>query len=180
MIYSIIKGNIAAPQEMINKNKAGEIMAKKTENKTLAENKKARHDYFIEEAMEAGIALVGTEVKSIRSGKANLRDSYADVINGEVFIKNMHVSHYENGNQFNTDPLRVRKLLLHKVQIEKLASFTSQKGFTLVPLSLYLKDTKVKVNLGVVRGKKDYDKRDAMLEKDAKRDMDRQIKERMR
>jgi SsrA-binding protein len=122
----------------INKNKAGEIMAKKTENKTLAENKKARHDYFIEEAMEAGIALVGTEVKSIRSGKANLRDSYADVINGEVFIKNMHVSHYENGNQFNTDPLRVSKLLLHKVDIEKLASFTSQKGFTLVPLSLYL------------------------------------------
>ncbi|MGH4052001.1 MAG: SsrA-binding protein SmpB [Clostridium sp.] len=155
-------------------------MAKKSGNKTLAENKKARHDYFIEEAMEAGIALVGTEVKSIRAGKANLRDSYADVINGEVFIKNMHVSHYENGNQFNTDPLRVRKLLLHKVQIEKLASFTSQKGFTLVPLSLYLKDTKVKVNLGVVRGKKDYDKRDALLEKDAKRDMDRQMKERNR
>jgi len=155
-------------------------MVKKSENKTLAENRKARHDYFIEEAMEAGIALVGTEVKSIRAGKANLKDSYADVINGEVFIKNMHVSHYENGNQFNTDPLRVRKLLLHKEQIIKLAQFTAQKGFTLVPLSLYLKDTKVKVNLGVVRGKKDYDKRDAMLEKDAKRDMDRQIKERMR
>jgi SsrA-binding protein len=155
-------------------------MAKDNKNKTLVENRKARHDYFIEEAMEAGIALVGTEVKSIRAGKANLKDSYADVINGEVFIKNMHISHYENGNQFNADPLRVRKLLLHKEQIDRLVRFTAQKGYTLVPLSLYLKNTKVKVNLGVVRGKKDYDKRDALLEKDAKRDMDRQIKERMR
>ena len=155
-------------------------MAKKSENKTLAENKKARHDYFIEEAMEAGIALVGTEVKSIRAGKANLKDSYADVINGEVFIKNMHISHYENGNQFNADPLRVRRLLLHKEQISRLVGFTAQKGFTLVPLSIYLKNTKVKVNLGIVRGKKDYDKRDAMLEKDAKRDMARQFKESMR
>ena len=155
-------------------------MVKETGNKTLVENRKARHDYFIEEAMEAGIELVGTEVKSIRAGKANLKDSYADVINGEIFIKNMHISHYENGNQFNADPLRVRRLLLHKDQIRRLQGFTSQKGFTLVPLSLYLKDTKVKVNLGVVRGKKDYDKRDAMLEKDAKRDMDRQMKERSR
>ncbi len=155
-------------------------MAKETGNKTLVENRKARHDYFIEEAMEAGIELVGTEVKSIRAGKANLKDSYADVINGEIFIKNMHISHYENGNQFNADPLRVRRLLLHKEQIIKLTGYTSQKGFTLVPLSLYLKDTKVKVNLGIVRGKKDYDKRDAMLEKDAKRDMARQFKESMR
>lgn len=155
-------------------------MAKEAGNKTLVENRKARHDYFIEEAMEAGIELVGTEVKSIRAGKANLKDSYADVINGEIFIKNMHISHYENGNQFNADPLRVRRLLLHKDQINRLQGFTSQKGFTLVPLSIYLKNTKVKVNLGVVRGKKDYDKRDAMLEKDAKRDMARQLKERMR
>jgi SsrA-binding protein len=155
-------------------------MAKEKKNKTLVENRKARHDYFIEEAMEAGIALVGTEVKSIRAGKANLKDSYADVINGEVFIKNMHISHYEQGNLFNVDPIRSRKLLLHKEQIDRLQGFTSQKGFTLVPLSIYLKNTKVKVNLGVVRGKKDYDKRDAMLEKDAKRDMDRQMKERMR
>ena len=155
-------------------------MAKEKKNKTLVENRKARHDYFIEEAMEAGIALVGTEVKSIRAGKANLKDSYADVINGEVFIKNMHISHYEQGNLFNVDPIRSRKLLLHKEQIDRLQGFTSQKGFTLVPLSIYLKNTKVKVNLGVVRGKKNYDKRDAMLEKDAKRDMDRQIKERMR
>lgn len=155
-------------------------MAKETGNKTLVENRKARHDYFIEEAMEAGIELVGTEVKSIRAGKANLKDSYAEVRNGELFIRNMHISHYEQGNQFNVDPLRSRKLLLHKEQINKLIGFTAQKGFTLVPLSLYLKNTKVKVNLGVVRGKKDYDKRDAMLERDAKRDMDRQMKDRMR
>jgi SsrA-binding protein len=155
-------------------------MAKETTNKTLVENRKARHDYFIEEAMEAGIELVGTEVKSIRAGKANLKDSYADVKNGEIFVRNMHISHYEQGNIFNTDPLRSRKLLLHKEQINKLALYTAQKGFTLVPLSLYLKNGRVKVNLGVVRGRKDYDKRDAMLERDAKRDMDRQIKDRMR
>ncbi|ARC86542.1 SsrA-binding protein [Clostridium argentinense CDC 2741] len=155
-------------------------MAKKLGNKTLVENRKARHDYFIEEAMEAGIALVGTEVKSIRAGKANLRDSYADIKNGEVFIKNMHISPYEQGNIFNKNPLRERKLLLHKYEIEKLLGYTAQKGYTLVPLSLYLKDGKVKVNLAVVRGKKDYDKRDAMLEKAAKRDIDRQMKEKYR
>ena len=155
-------------------------MAKETANKTLVENRKARHDYFIEEAMEAGIELVGTEVKSIRAGKANLKDSYADVMNGEVFIRNMHISPYEQGNIFNKDPLRNRKLLLHKEQINKLQAFTSQKGFTLVPLSLYLKNGRVKVNLAVVRGKKDYDKRDAMLERDAKREIDRQLKDRMR
>ncbi|MEG1255811.1 SsrA-binding protein SmpB [Clostridium sp.] len=152
-------------------------MAKKLGNKTLAENRKARHDYFIEEAMEAGIVLVGTEVKSIRGGKANLRDSYADINNGEVFVKNMHVSPYEQGNIFNKDPLRERKLLLHKAEIEKLMGYTTQKGYTLIPLSIYLKDGKVKVNLGVCRGKKDYDKRDVMLEKAAKRDIDRQMKE---
>ncbi|GAA0122710.1 MAG: SsrA-binding protein SmpB [Clostridium argentinense] len=155
-------------------------MAKKLGNKTLVENRKARHDYFIEEAMEAGIALVGTEVKSIRAGKANLRDSYADIRDGEVFIKNMHISPYEQGNIFNKDPLRERKLLLHKYEIEKLLGYTTQKGYTLVPLSLYLKDGKVKVNLAVVRGKKDYDKRDAMLERAAKRDIDRQMKEKYR
>ncbi len=155
-------------------------MAKEKTNKTLVENRKARHDYFIEEAMEAGIALVGTEVKSIRAGKANLKDSYAEVKNGEIFIRNMHISHYEQGNLNNVDPIRSRKLLLHKEQINRLLGFTAQKGFTLVPLSIYLKNTKVKVNLGVVRGKKVYDKRDTMLAKDAKRDMDRQMKERMR
>jgi SsrA-binding protein len=155
-------------------------MAKETTNKTLVENRKARHDYFIEEAVEAGIELVGTEVKSIRAGKANLKDSYADVMNGEVFIRNMHISPYEQGNIFNKDPLRNRKLLLHREQINRLQAFTAQKGFTLVPLSLYLKNGRVKVNLGVVRGKKDYDKRDAMLERDAKRDIARELKDRMR
>lgn len=155
-------------------------MKKQTGNKTLAENRKARHDYFIEESMEAGIELIGTEVKSIRGGKANLKDSYADIINGEVFIRNMHISPYEKGNIFNKDPLRDRKLLLHKSEISRLLGYTAQKGYTLVPLSLYLKNGRVKVNLAVAKGKKDYDKRDAMLEKAAKRDIDRQMKERLR
>lgn len=149
-------------------------------NKTLAENRKARHDYFIEESMEAGIELVGTEVKSIRGGKANLRDSYAYIKNGEIFVSNMHISPYEKGNIFNKDPLRDRKLLLHKKEILRLEGFTMQKGYTLVPLSLYLKNGRVKVNIGVARGKKDYDKRDAMLEKAAKRDIDREMKEKMK
>jgi SsrA-binding protein len=154
-------------------------MAKKDNtNKTLAENRKARHDYFIIEGMEAGIELVGTEVKSIRLGKANLKDSYAEINNGEVFICNMHISPYEQGNIFNKDPLRKRKLLLHKAEIFKLQGFASQQGYTLVPLSLYLKNGRVKVHLAVAKGKKDYDKRDAMLEKAAKRDIDRQMKER--
>jgi SsrA-binding protein len=153
---------------------------KETGNKTLAENRKARHDYFIEEAMEAGIVLSGTEVKSLREGKANLKDSYAEIRNGEIFLRNMHISPYEKGNIFNRDPLRDRKLLLHKDQILKLSLYIAQKGYTLVPLSLYLKTGRVKVNLAVARGKKDYDKRDSMLEKDAKRDMDRQLKEKTR
>lgn len=153
---------------------------KETGNKTLAENRKARHDYFIEEAMEAGIVLVGTEVKSLRQGKANLKDSYADVINGEVYVRNLHISPYEKGNIFNVDPLRERKLLLHKDQIMRLTGYIAQKGYTLVPLSLYLKNGRVKVNLGIAKGKKDYDKRDAMLEKAAKRDIERQLKEKVR
>lgn len=155
-------------------------MKKANQNKTLAENRKARHDYFIEEAYEAGIELVGTEVKSIRGGKANLKDSYAEVRDGEVIVRNMHVSPYEKGNIFNKDPLRERRLLLHKEQILKLLSFTSQQGYTLIPLSLYLKNGRVKMALGVAKGKKNYDKRDAMLEKAAKRDIDRQMKERMK
>jgi SsrA-binding protein len=149
-------------------------------NKTLAENRKARHDYFIEESMEAGIELVGTEVKSIRAGKANLKDSYAEILNGEIFIRNMHVSPYEKGNIFNRDPLRDRKLLLHKEQILRLLGYTTQQGYTLIPLSLYLKNGRVKVNIAVAKGKKNYDKRDAMLEKAAKRDIDRQMKEKLR
>lgn len=156
-------------------------MAKQSKtNKTLAENRKARHDYFIEESMECGVELVGTEVKSIRLGKANLKDSYAEINNGEVFMCNVHISPYEQGNIFNRDPLRKRKLLLHKEEIRKLEAYTSQKGYTLVPLSLYLKSGRVKVQLSVAKGKKDYDKRDAMLEKAAKREIDRQMKDRMR
>ncbi|AGK98411.1 SsrA-binding protein SmpB [Clostridium pasteurianum] len=156
-------------------------MAKQSKtNKTLAENRKARHDYFIEESMECGVELVGTEVKSIRLGKANLKDSYAEINNGEVFMCNVHISPYEQGNIFNRDPLRKRKLLLHKEEIGKLEAYTSQKGYTLVPLSLYLKNGRVKVQLSVAKGKKDYDKRDAMLEKAAKREIDRQMKERMK
>ncbi len=153
-------------------------MAKtKSTNKTLAENRKARHDYFIEECMEAGIELVGTEVKSIRSGKANLKDSYAEIKNGEIFVCNMHVSPYEMGNIYNKDPLRERRLLIHKSEILRLIAFTAQQGYTIIPLALYLKNGKVKVNLAVAKGKKNYDKRDAMLEKAAKRDIDRQMKE---
>lgn len=151
---------------------------KKSGNKTLAENRKARHNYFIEESMEAGIELVGTEVKSIRAGKCNLKDSYAEIRNGEIFICNMHISPYEQGNIFNKDPLRNRKLLLHKSEIVKLQEYTAQQGYTLVPMSLYLKFGRVKVNLAVAKGKKNYDKRDSMLERAAKRDIDRQMKER--
>lgn len=155
-------------------------MAKTKGTKTLVENRKAWHDYFIEESMEAGLALVGTEVKSIRAGKANLKDSYAEVVNGELFVRNMHISPYEKGNIFNVDPLRDRKLLLHKDQIMRLSGYVAQKGYTLIPVSLYLKDGRIKVNLAIAKGKKDYDKRDAMLEKAAKRDIDRQMKEKMK
>lgn len=156
----------------------GESVVRKKNSNSLAENRKARHEYFIEETMEAGIALVGTEVKSIRNGKCNLKDCYGDIWNGELFVKNMHISPYEQGNIFNVDPLRDRKLLLHKDQIFRLAGLVQRDGYTLVPLSLYLKNGRVKVAIGVCRGKKNYDKRDAMLEKAHKRDIDREMKER--
>ena len=155
-------------------------MARVKNKSNLAENRKARHDYFVEETIEAGIALVGTEVKSIRAGKCNLKDCYADVRNGEVFIYNMHISPYEQGNIFNVDPLRERKLLLHKEQISRFNGLIAREGYTLIPLSLYLKEGKVKVALGLCRGKKNYDKRDSMLEKAHKRDMERALKERNR
>ena len=155
-------------------------MARVKNSNSLAENRKARHDYFVEETIEAGIALVGTEVKSIRAGKCNLKDCYADVRNGEVFIYNMHISPYEQGNIFNVDPLRERKLLLHKEQISRFNGLIAREGYTLIPLSLYLKEGKVKVALGLCRGKKNYDKRDSMLEKAHKRDIERQMKERNR
>lgn len=147
-------------------------------NKTLVENRKARHDYFVEEAMEAGIALVGTEVKSIRKGRANLKEAYAQVVNGEIIIYGMHISPYEQGNIFNVDPLRPKKLLLHKAEIRRIEGLLNQQGLTLIPLSMYLKNGRVKISLGICRGKKNYDKRDAMLEKAHKRDIERQMKER--
>ncbi|MPQ43795.1 SsrA-binding protein SmpB [Clostridium tarantellae] len=155
-------------------------MVRKNNNKTLAENRKARHDYFVDEAMEAGIALVGTEVKSIRNGRVNLKEAYAQVVNEEVLIYGMHISPYEQGNIFNVDPLRPKKLLLHKAEIRRLIGLIQQEGLTLIPLSMYLKNGRVKVNLGVCRGKKNYDKRDSMLEKAHKRDIERQMKERNR
>lgn len=145
--------------------------------KTIAQNKKARHDYFIEETYETGIELTGTEVKSIRLGKVNLQDSYAYIKNSEVFISGMHVSPYEKGNIYNQDPLRDRKLLLHKYEINKLIGYTQQKGLTLVPLQVYFKRGIVKVELAIAKGKKLYDKRQDIATRDAKREIDRRIKE---
>lgn len=152
-------------------------MAKKnTADNTLADNKKAWHDYFIEETYECGIELVGTEVKSIRGGRANLKDSYAEVKNSEIYACNIHISPYEHGNIYNVDPLRKRRLLLHKSEITKLIGYTAQKGYTLVPIAMYLKNRRVKVKLAVAKGKKDYDKRDSLKEKAAKRDIERSMK----
>ncbi len=143
--------------------------------KLLAQNKKARHEYFIEDAYEAGIELVGTEVKSCRMAKVNLRDAYVQIRNAEAFVNNMHISPYEKGNIFNRDPLRVRKLLMHKKEITKLLGLTAQKGYTLIPLRMYLKRGKVKLEIGVCRGKHLYDKRQDLKEKAIKRDMERRI-----
>ena len=141
--------------------------------KILAVNRKARHDFFIEDKYEAGISLCGTEVKSVRMSKLNIKDAYVQVKNAECFVYNMHISPYEKGNIFNRDPLRVRKLLLHKREVTKLAGLTTQKGYTLVPLSVYLKRGKVKVEIGLAKGKKLYDKRADLKEKAIKRDNER-------
>ena len=148
--------------------------------KVIAQNKKARHDYFIEQTMETGIVLSGTEVKSIRQGKVNLKDCYAMIEGGEVILSGMHISPYEQGNIFNKDPLRDRKLLLHKSEINRLIGVTQQKGLSLVPLELYFKKGKVKVELGIAKGKKLYDKREDIAERDAKREIDRNMKEQFR
>lgn len=144
--------------------------------KIVATNKKARHDFFIEDIYEAGIVLSGTEVKSIRAGKMNLRDSYAQVKDGELFLHNVHISPYEQGNIFNKDPLRSRKLLMHKAEIAKLMGLTTIKGYSLVPLSFYLKNGKVKVQLGLARGKKLYDKRQDLKEQAVRRDVEQSAK----
>ena len=151
-------------------------MADKNSVKIIAQNKKAYHDYFVDEKYEAGIELFGTEVKSIRQGRVNVKESYCDIKDGEVFVVGMHISPYEQGNVFNKDPLRPKKLLLHKKEILKLFGLVSQKGYTLVPLQIYLKNSMVKVEIGLCRGKKLYDKRDDMARNDAKRDMERAFK----
>ncbi|MBQ1821454.1 MAG: SsrA-binding protein SmpB [Clostridia bacterium] len=148
--------------------------------KIAAQNRKARHDYFIEDTYECGIVLVGTEVKSIRKGSLNLKDSYAQVKNGELFLFGMHVSPYEQGNIYNHDPFRTRKLLAHAREIRKLNALSQADGYSLVPLAVYFKDGKVKVELAVAKGKKLYDKRASIAERDADRDMDRNLKKQYR
>ena len=148
--------------------------------KLIANNKKAYHDYFIEDKFEAGIELYGTEVKSIRMGKCSIKESYIRIERGEVFIYGMHVNPYEKGNIFNRDPLRVRKLLLHRLEIRRLDAKMSQKGYTLVPLHVYFKGSLVKVEVGLARGKKLYDKREDIARKDQKREIQREFKEKLR
>ena len=150
---------------------------KKQSGKIIAQNKKAYHDYFVDEKYEAGIALYGTEVKSVRMGEVNLKDSYCSVKNGELFVLGMHISPYEKGNIFNREPRRERKLLMHKREIMKINGMLTQKGYTLVPLSLYFSGKNVKVELGLCRGKKLYDKRDSIAAKEVNREIDRKMKE---
>lgn len=153
-------------------------MAKqKEERKLVANNKKAYHDYFIDETYEAGVALHGTEVKSLRMGKCSVKESFVRIEDGEVFVYGMHVSPYEKGNIFNKDPLRVKKLLLHRHEINRLAGRVAEKGYTLVPLQVYFKEGKVKVEIGLARGKKLYDKREDLAKKDARREMEREFKD---
>ncbi|HDU7276501.1 TPA: SsrA-binding protein SmpB [Listeria monocytogenes] len=150
----------------------------KGDGKLVAQNKKARHDYAIEETFEAGIVLQGTEIKSVRNARVNLKDSYARIDKGEIFLHNMHISPYEQGNRYNHDPLRTRKLLLHKKQISRLIGETKESGYSIVPLKMYIKDGYAKVLIGVARGKKKYDKRKDLKQKEAKRDIERAFKER--
>ena len=151
-------------------------MPAKDEVKVVADNRKARHDYFIEETYEAGLALTGTEVKSLRQGRANLRDSYAAVQDGQIFLYNVHISAYEQGNRFNVDPMRTRRLLMHKSEILKLRQQTREKGYTVVPLRLYFRRGKAKVELGLAKGKHTYDKRDELARRDAEREIDRAVR----
>lgn len=145
--------------------------------KNIATNKKARHEYFIEDTYEAGIALTGTEIKSIRLGKVNIKESFAKIEQGELILYGMHISPYEQGNRFNVDPIRPRKLLLHKQEIRKLIGLTTQKGLTLVPLNIYLNnDGRAKLEIGVARGKKNYDKREDLAKRDAARKMEQAVK----
>lgn len=155
-------------------------MEKDTAIKIVAENRKARHDYHIHESYEAGLVLTGTEVKSLRAGKANLKDSYARIEHNEMILHNMHISPYDAGNRFNHEPLRNRKLLMHRREIDKLIGKTQEKGYTLVPLKLYFTHGLAKIQIGVATGKKNYDKRQDMAERDAKREIDRVFRERQK
>ena len=150
----------------------------KESTKTIAQNKKAHHDYFVLESYEAGIELCGTEVKSLRAGRVNLKDSCCNIVDGEIFVNGMHISPYDHGNVFNKDPMRVRRLLMHKKEILKLFGTLQQQGLSLIPISLYFKGSKVKMQVGLCKGKKLYDKRASMAERDAKRNIDRALKER--
>ncbi|KMY55400.1 MULTISPECIES: SsrA-binding protein SmpB [Bacillaceae] len=152
----------------------------KGEGKVVAQNKKAHHDFFIEETFEAGIVLQGTEIKSIRAGRVNLKDAFARIQKGEVFVYNMHISPYEQGNRYNHDPLRTRKLLLHRKQIDKLIGETKEAGYSIVPLKMYLKDGYAKLLIGLAKGKKKFDKREDLKKKEAKRDVERAFRERQK
>ncbi|MFL2099595.1 SsrA-binding protein SmpB [Desemzia sp. FAM 23989] len=150
----------------------------KGSGKVLAQNRKARHDYAIVDTIEAGIVLKGTEIKSIRAARINLKDGYATIRNGEVYLQNVHISPYEQGNVFNHDPVRTRKLLMHKKQIARLIGETKSSGYTLIPLKVYIKDGYAKVLIGLAKGKKKYDKREDLKRKDQKREIDRAMKAR--
>lgn len=153
-------------------------MEKKDGLQTVAQNKKAYHDYFVEESMEAGIELFGTEVKSARKGKINLKDAWCSVDDGELFVNGMHISPYEQGNIFNRDPYRVRRLLMHKKEIHRLLGLTKQDGYTLIPLSAYFNRGRLKIQVGLCKGKKNYDKREVMAKRDAQRNIERTLKDR--
>lgn len=152
-------------------------MAEKTSFKTISENRQVRHEYFVEETYEAGIELYGTEVKSLRAGTVNMKDSWCSIEDGEIFIKQLHISPYEHGNIFNRDPLRVRRLLMHKSEIHRLLGLLKRDGYTLIPLSLYFKGSRVKVKVGLCKGKKLYDKRADAAKRDAQRTIDRAMKQ---
>jgi SsrA-binding protein len=153
---------------------------KKSDDRPLAQNKKASHDYFIEETYEAGMVLTGTEIKSLRHGRANINDAFATIRNGEMFIHNMHISPFEQGNRHNPDPSRARKLLLHKVQIHKLLGQSKQEGYAIVPLKIYTRNGYAKLLIGLGKGKKQYDKRDTAAKRDAQRDIQRALREKQK
>ncbi|MBM7567034.1 SsrA-binding protein SmpB [Paenibacillus sacheonensis] len=156
-------------------------MAKKSDGKQLAQNKKASHDYFIEDTFEAGMVLMGSEIKSVRMGKANISDAFATIRNGEIFIHNMHISYFEQGNRSNPgDPTRARKLLMHKSQIHKLLGLSKQEGYAIVPLKIYIKNGYAKLLIGLGKGKKQYDKRESAAKKDAQRDIQRALREKQK